>query len=486
MPERNGLSLALTYLLEAAGWTQAELARALGLTRGQVCAYNRGEKALSREKLDSLVAPLAPAEAVDVLLFAHDLIFPSPREATPSPVGLSSEDRRRIDQAVLAAGWAAVEGLRIELIRRRKREKADQAKQEAEALFQSLASYSLEERRELIEVFPEFRKWALAERMCAESIRSAAHKAGEALELAELALSIADRVPGEESWRSRLKGYCWAHMGNALRVANDHCGAEEAFARAWELWKAGAASEPELLEEWLLPAMEASLRRDQRRFVEALEMVERAKGSQGGSSHAASLTLLLKEESILSQMGEPRRALAALSEAAPLIEASRDRQMLFALQFNMADDLTQLESYGEAGKLLPLLRKLAVQQANELDLIRLDWLESKVAAGLGKTAKAIAGLERVGRDFTDRKMPYDAALSSLDLSVLWLKAGRTAEVQELAVAMAWIFKAKGINREALAALKLFCDTAQQEAATVELARQVISEIEKARRSAPRL
>ncbi len=50
--------------------------------------------------------------------------------------------------------------------------------------------------------------------------------------------------------------------------------------------------------------------------------------------------------------------------------------------------------------------------------------------------------------------------------------------------MAWIFEAKGIHREALAALTLFCEAARQEAATVALARQTIADIEKAQRTAP--
>jgi len=157
--------------------------------------------------------------------------------------------------------------------------------------------------------------------------------------------------------------------------------------------------------------------------------------------------------------------------------------MLFALRFNMADDLCQLERFEEAAELLPQVRELALQQANELDLIRVGWLTARVAAGEGRTADAIAGLEQVTRDFTVRELPYNAALSSLDLSVLWLKAGRTAEVRELAVAMSWIFKARGIDREALAALRFFCDAARQERATVELARQVIVEFEQVRRSA---
>lgn len=55
-------------------------------------------------------------------------------------------------------------------------------------------------------------------------------------------------------------------------------------------------------------------------------------------------------------------------------------------------------------------------------------------------------------------------------------------MRKLAVAMGWIFKAKGISREALLALKLFCDAARQETATVELSRRAITEIEKERHS----
>src|SRR5688500_636738 len=116
----------------------------------------------------------------------------------------------------------------------------------------------------------------------------AAHKVEEALELADLALSIAERVPGETNWRSRVQGYCWAHIANARRVANDHAGADEALARAWDLWRVGAAhSDPELLAEWRLLDLEASLRRDQRRFSESLELLDKAQAASGGDPLAA-------------------------------------------------------------------------------------------------------------------------------------------------------------------------------------------------------
>jgi tetratricopeptide (TPR) repeat protein len=230
--------------------------------------------------------------------------------------------------------------------------------------------------------------------------------------------------------------------------------------------------------------MEASLRRAQRRFSEALKLWDRAKGSRGGESPEALIILFLQKEHILEQMGDLGGALAALVEAAPLVEASGDARQLFALRFKSANHLCYLERYVEAAELLPLLRELAIQQANELDLIRVNWLTARVAAGQGRTDEAIAGLEQVREDFTVHKQPYNAALSSLDLAVLWLTKGRMGEVKELALTLGWIFTAHGIPREALAALHLFCNAASQEAATVELARKVIADIEQARRSAP--
>ncbi|HKI02060.1 MAG TPA: hypothetical protein VKK31_08775 [Thermoanaerobaculia bacterium] len=303
------------------------------------------------------------------------------------------------------------------------------------------------------------------------------------MELAELALEIAERAPGEESWRLRLKGYCWAHLGNARRVANDLAGADTAFAQAGHFWEAGADSDPGRLAGWRLCDLEASLRRDQRRFLEALQLLEQAR-ARCGNDPLATGRILLKKEHVFDVMGDSEGALAVLGEAAPLIEASGDLRQLFALRFNMAADLAQLERYEEAAKLLPQAQQSAIQQRNELDLIRVAWLRAKVAAGLGQTEEAIAGLEQVGQDFTAREMPYDAALSWLDLAVLLLKAGRTAEVRELAVRMVRIFQGQeDFVREALAALQLFCEAALREAATVELALRVIADIKQARRSA---
>jgi tetratricopeptide (TPR) repeat protein len=224
------------------------------------------------------------------------------------------------------------------------------------------------------------------------------------------------------------------------------------------------------------------LRRAERRFAEALDLLDRARAACGGDPLATG-RILLNKEHVLEQEGDLQSALAALEEATPLVEASGDARLVFALCFKSAQHLVYLERFQEAAECLSRVRAMAVQQANDMDLIRVIWLTAKVEAGQRRTEEAVATLEQVCQDFTSRGLPYDAALSSLDLAVLWLGACRTADVRELGLAMGWIFKAKGIDREALAALRLFCDAARQEIATVELAQKVIAEIEEIRRSA---
>ena len=47
--------------------------------------------------------------------------------------------------------------------------------------------------------------------------------------------------------------------------------------------------------------------------------------------------------------------------------------------------------------------------------------------------------------------------------------------------MSPIFRAQGVHREAIAALKVFRDAAEQEAATAELARRIVDYLCRARR-----
>jgi tetratricopeptide (TPR) repeat protein len=468
------LRLVVRFLRDHADLSQTEFGRTCRVAQPQISLYETVEPV--PEEVLRRMAAVARVEwwFVVQLRRVYTAILASARRrgiASAEPVELEI-----LEPALLAVTSYLVE----DSLARSLPQPPGEARREAEEVWTALERFPIPDRRRLLELsLRPSRSIALAARACEASARAAAHRVEEALELAELALFIAEQAP--EGRRSRALSYCWGFIGNARRVATDFDAAAEAFGRSWSL-RLGAELDPELLPEWRLLDLEASLRREQRRFSESLGLLDRALAASGGDP-AVAARILLNKDHVLNVMGDFEVALEVLSEAAPFVEASGDPHLLFALHFNRTDELSHLERWEEAANLLPVVTEMATEQGNELDLVRLGWLQAKVAAGQGHEAEAVAKLEKVSGDFTDRKLPYEAALSSLDLAVIWLTAGRNGDVAHLAVGMRWIFDAKGIEREALAALRLFCEAAEREVATVELARRTVAQIETAKRTA---
>ncbi|HEY2291874.1 MAG TPA: helix-turn-helix domain-containing protein [Thermoanaerobaculia bacterium] len=478
-------ALALLYLRSKRDWSQRELADRLGWAdEKQVSRYERGGRELSRKTLETAAEVLGyPPEAVEALLFIGRWIEPEASEEPPSPEPLSPGVRRAIDRSCLTQAWSFLDGWRSKLVREATRVKVERARRKAQELWARLKSATRQDRREAVGTLPEFQSWALAERVCEASICAAAHKPEDALDLADLALFIAQRVEGDEGWRLRLEAYCWAHIGNARRVANDYANADKTFVRVWKLWGSSNAGDPDLFPQWRVLDLEASLRREERRFSEALDLLDRALAANKAGGPAIG-HILLNKEFVFDQMGDHQGALESLKQAIPFVKASGNKRLIFALRFKIANNLCQLGRCQEALKELPQVRELAEDQGNELDLIRVLWLEARVLARQGKADEAALALDQVRRDFTARGLPYDAALASLDLAILWLESKRTADVRNLARTLAWVFQAHGVTRDALAALALFRDAAQRETVTVELVQRVIADLERANPPAP--
>ncbi len=464
------LSWALTVLRTGQGWSQVELGEAAGVSPNTINDYERGRKRLTREKLESLIAFMGlPPERIDATL----ALLEANRAAGRAPRNSADRltDAQRHIEAVAARGARqAGDFVRSFLTFLTIEGEGLQARQRAGLLWAHLKRKPPGDRLALVEDSKKFRSWALCERVAAESIALASNHPRQALEMAELALRIAELTPGEAAWRSRLQGYAWAHVSNARRVCSDLPGADEAMTRAWKLWEAGAAGDLGLLNESWLPWIEAALRRAQRRFPEALKRIGEALAFDSGELRGE---ILLTKARIHETLGDPEASTAALYEATPLIDSDQEPRNAFGLRFNLVVDLCQLGQAGEAEPRMPEVRALAERLGEELDLTRLVWLEGKIAAGLGRTPEARAAFEQTRRVFHRRALAFDYALVSLELASLLLEQGRTAEVSALAKEMLWIFRAHGVERETLAALRLFCDAARRETATVDLAQRVV-------------
>jgi transcriptional regulator with XRE-family HTH domain len=470
------LRVAVLVLRSLRGWSQQEFADEARVNRVQISLFESGKRVPASRTLDRLVAAAGvPPTTFQALLAVLRQALTGEDIQMPAGEGTSSP----LIQAVAAAQESALARL-LAVTSRTGRHTADALRRAAVESWGRLRIFSGPDRRVLVDGAPEYQTWAFCELLCAESLRVAGSDPKQAIELADLALRVAGRVGGEKSWRSRLQSYALAHIGNARRVADDFNGAEAAFRQAQDLWRANAedhAEDTQLLDRGLGLALYAALRKDQRRFSEALALQEQAVALAGPRWLG---DILMHLAVILEQGGDHDRAIQILERAKSHIDPQRSPRSDFGVRFNLSVNLVQLRRYAEAAELLPEVREMAVQLRNELDLLRVRWLEARIAAGQGQKPEAIQSLAQVREGFLAHNLGYDAALASLELAVLYLEEDRTGEVKELAREMAPIFKAQGVHREVLAALRLFCEAAERDSVTLEMARRLVQYLERAR------
>jgi transcriptional regulator with XRE-family HTH domain len=477
-PRNTPLGQVLVVLRIVRGWDAPQLAAAIGTREGTLANWERGR---SRPRVASLDRVLDTMGFPSVMLGRTLSFVESARAAREWH--LASGDRVLRSQAAEIAARAAQS---LEEFARRSAMLLSSAvrllgsRRDASGLWERFRACSQPGQLDLAREAAAFQTPGFVERLCDESRRAAGDSAARARHLACCAVLVAAAVPGSEGWRSRLEGFGGAHLGNAERVGGDLNAADRTFARAGDLWQAGAADDPGLLNAARVLHLEASLRRDQRRLDEAHALLDQAlKIDRWGETP----TLLMGKAKALEELGEHETAIALLLGLESRIDAAREPRDLFVVRAQLVGNRCYLGRYGEAASGLAELRALAGRLGNALDLLRVDWLEGQVAAGLGHTGEAIEALGRVRAAFLAQGNAYDTALVTLELAEVYAAMGRTAEVKALARESAPVFQDQGVHREARRALALFCRAAEEERASAELVRGVVIYLHRSRHDA---
>lgn len=396
---------------------------------------------------------------------------------------LSAEEQEEVERGVREAARLIRGTLREIALRSRSMPALDGYPRPADleaARWQAGMQWSLletmteEQQLAVVQRVREYQSWALMERVCAESEVQASRDLGRAAFLARLAEETAEQVRGPEGWCNAVRGYAAGHGPNVVRVIGDLKGARSGFDAAKRLWLAGS-DQDHVLDPGRLLDLEASLCCSERRFEEALARLDEA----FPVSHCPA-RILIKKGFTLEVIGEYEQAVETLLKAEPLIKGEADARLQYMHRFNLAVNYSHLGAFAEARSLLDQVREAAANRGDENEMIRVIWLEGRIAAGLHQPEEARGHLEQAGREFASRKLWYDVALSQLEITILLLKEGRTADVKAVARELAEVFKMQGIHREALAALQLFQEAAQREEATAELARRVLRYLFRAR------
>lgn len=465
------LGIVLWFLRRGQGWTQSKLAEAANIAVSLLNDYEQGRKTLSRSRLEHLISFLGlPSETIDETLERLEANRAAGRALAAA--GELSSTSRRIEAAASQVGRLVTEVARSALSLLTAQADAIQAREQARRLWARLERRPADQRMALVEASPEFRTWALCELVAAKSIEAAPSSPARGLELAGLALRIAELCPGDDRLRQRTQGYAWFHVANARRFTNDLPGSGVALETALKLWKAGAPGDPGLFDEAIVLGLEATIRKAQGRLPEAQRRIEQALAADRGELRGK---LLLTKAQILGALGDIEASTEVLREAILYVDEKRDSRMALSLRCRFLGNLCLQDRAVEAAPHLREVEALAGQLAHEVDLVRVAVLGGLIAGGTGRAEEAEEIFEKARRKFAsfDPPLILDYALVSLELGVLLLEQKRTSEVRTLAEQMLATFAQQRVPQEALAALHIFCEAARKEAATAELARRVI-------------
>jgi len=270
---------------------------------------------------------------------------------------------------------------------------------------------------------------------------------------AEAARKLAFLVPPRRYGRrvtADLRARVLAEVGNAYRVADDLDTAGDTLAAA-ATWARRGTGDPRLLAH--IGDLSASLHADNRRFGEAIVMLERVRSfyEQLGDYHRAGRALI-SQGMFTQEDGRPLEAIAVYACGLKCLEPRRDQNLELTAIHGLAYCLHEAGCSAQARDLLMEKRPLYEHLAEPLKMVRLRWLEGKIAFALQEDAEAEVALREARRDFIREHQSFDAALVSLDLALVLAKHERQLELVALVGEILPTFRLLQIRREGIAAL----------------------------------
>ena len=324
---------------------------------------------------------------------------------------------------------------------------------EAKRLFARLLAQAPASRKSVLTSNPRLHTVAVCELLIERALATRPGDGESGEELGELALQIAAQLDPETLGCRRiadLKAHAWASIANDRRIHSDLHGGREAMATAFGHLRAGTGDP--LLRAMLLD-LRSSLLRALRRFDAAMQSSRQAFSifHMNGERHRAG-RVLLNMNNICHAAGRAEAGIPLLRRALALIDRSREPELILAIWHNLIDDLSEMGRFAQAQTLINRAAPLYRQSRNITIECRHRWLTGKICRGLGQLAEAESHFLAARDGFLRIQVPYDAALVSLQLVLLYAEQKRIADLKTLAGEILHIFAAYGIEREALGTL----------------------------------
>ncbi len=302
----------------------------------------------------------------------------------------------------------------------------------------------------------------------------------QALELAECAHAVSLRIPHVafgEGWAITCTARATAHRGNALRAIGEIKQAARLIETGREMIEQQGFNDPYVEAE--IYSLLASVSKAQGTFDDALRYTDHVIETYAQIEDEPCIgRTLVQKSTIHRDSGDVTQALATVEDALTRIDQAKDEAVYLMATYNRAHYLVDLQRFEEA-------RELIVAHDNfptgTTALLRQQWLLGKIAHGLGQLHSAEQTFADVRERFIRAELPFDAALAGLDLALVYIDLGKTAELRKIAEAMLPIFHAQDVERETIAALMLFQEATRQEVVTRSMIEELASYMQRASR-----
>jgi len=351
--------------------------------------------------------------------------------------------------------------------------RAEQERAASATLIGAFLRHPPQRQRTLLRNSSRYATWSFVDRLIDASFRRILDDPRAAADLCEQALELVERVD-VDAYGVRLirdlRARGLAHQANARRALGDLREAGSLLARARR--EALEGSLDPLLEAEIF-YLEASLLRAQRDLPAALRKVRRARRTyrEFGDLHREGICAL-NEYSILDLSGRIEESIVAARFATEAIDVALAPHLGLAACHNLCWALMENGEPKEALETLARFRADYERVGDRVSLLRRAWLEARILAHLDRPDEAERAYQEAIEGFAAAELPYEAASTSLDYSLMLFESGRIDEVARLAVEVLEIFRALGVGRESYAAWLLF----QRSAATGALSRSLVEKL----------
>jgi tetratricopeptide (TPR) repeat protein len=222
----------------------------------------------------------------------------------------------------------------------------------------------------------------------------------EGFHLADLARTVVHRSPDNPE-SSSLVALATAQMANACRAAGDLRRAEEHFRHVRHFILHEGVIDPQVVGQ--IDHLEGSLRKDQRRFLEAEALLTRAamlfriSGDEVGTAR-----VLIKLGDMYFHQGLPDRAIEVVQAALERLSPETEPRLYLHVRHNLALYLAEAGHHDQAAELVVLDEDLYRRFPEPWTQLRLSWLRGKIAAGRGTPGRPSSSSWRPAMDSCGR------------------------------------------------------------------------------------